>query len=80
VVKVKTRDGKSEEEWKKKETNRFGTKSPCYQVFSNSAFEKGRVSPHGKVPVFLDKDILANGMDNHISNFAQKVMWLVFIE
>jgi hypothetical protein len=51
----------------RKERNRqVWEKSPCYKVFSNSAFEKGRVFFHEKVPVF----ILANGMDNLISNFA----------
>jgi hypothetical protein len=39
-----------------------------------TATEKGLAISHQKVPGFLDTDALENGMDNPISNFAQRVM------
>jgi hypothetical protein len=39
----------------------------------------GKRTPE-KVSISLDMDVLVNGLDNTISNFAQRIMWFVFIE
>jgi hypothetical protein len=72
VVKGKTMDGKSEEEGKKGERNKFGTKKQCYQNVSVSDEpEKGRTFPHGKLPPFWDMSSLVNEIDNPTLNFTR---------
>jgi hypothetical protein len=47
VVKIKTKDGKSEEEWKKEEVNKYGTKKLCWFRF----FQTQQKKRDGPIPM-----------------------------